>query len=115
MSPKAIPVSARCPIRTAQDLLGGKWTLLIIYQLREGPLRFSDLKKRIPDISEKMLGQELKHLAISQLVLRSSQDGDSPKVTYLLTEAGRNALPVLESLNAFGKSYQRALESRPAE
>ncbi len=112
MKSKAIPISARCPIRTAQELLGGKWTLLIIYQLQEGVLRFSDLKKRIPDISEKMLDQELKHLVLSQLVQRNRQEGDSPKVTYLLTATGRDALPVLESLREFGKSYQHSLGGR---
>ena len=67
-----INVSARCPIRTTLELLGGKWRLLIIHQIGDETVRFGELKRHLPDISEKMLVQELKTLVDYDLVIRHS-------------------------------------------
>ena len=59
MDDTIVNVTLRCPIRTTIELVGGKWKLLILFQLSIRPFRLSELKRQIPDISEKMLIQEL--------------------------------------------------------
>ena len=105
MKPEVIQISARCPIRTTLELLGGKWKLLIIHQLRSEPLRLSTLRQLIPDISEKMLIQELKVLVDSGLVKRTNYGEVPPRVDYALTEKGQIALPLIEEMARFSESY----------
>jgi DNA-binding HxlR family transcriptional regulator len=107
MEYRKINITARCPIRTALELLGGKWKLLIIQQLSTSPRRLSDLKKDIPDISEKMLIQELKTLVDSDLVLRTNHGEVPPRVDYGLTAKGRLALPLIGHLKEFADSYHQ--------
>ncbi len=106
MNDDVIKLTARCPIRTTLELVGGKWKLLILFQLREGALRLSALKKQIPDISEKMLIQELKLLMENQLVQRTNFGEVPPRVEYHLTEKGRNALPLIEAMRDFAIAYE---------
>ena len=103
---KSIVVTARCPIRTTMELLGGKWKLLVLFQLRNGALRTSELKRCIPDISEKMLIQELKTLVIQQLVNRHDFREQPPRVEYSLTEKGKAALPLIEQMKHFATTYE---------
>lgn len=100
-----IKLTARCPIRTTLELVGGKWKLLIIFQLRNGGLRLSELRKRIPDISEKMLIQELKFMVNSDLATRTNYGEVPPKVEYKLTEKGLNALPLIAEMQKYALFY----------
>lgn len=90
----------RCPIRTTLDVVGGKWALLIIQQLRAGPKRFGEITHAIPEISEKMLTQELRHLQQQQLVARADEGH------YQLTAAGELALPLIAAMAEFGRAYE---------
>ena len=99
-------VTARCPIRTTLELVGGKWKLMIIFQLAKNPLRLSELKKAIPDISEKMLIQELKKLVDSQLVTRKNYGEVPPRVSYQLNDIGHKVLPVLFEMKNFATHYE---------
>ncbi len=110
MNEKIIKVTARCPIRTTLELLGGKWKLLIIFQLAEAPLRLSELRRRIPDISEKMLIQELKSLTENHLILRENYGEVPPRVEYSLTDKGKNALPLIGSMRNFAMEYEQKNE-----
>ncbi|PZV87200.1 HxlR family transcriptional regulator [Algoriphagus aquaeductus] len=101
----SIEITPRCPIRTTLELVGGKWKLLILFQLTNGPLRLSILRKSIPDISEKILIQELKTLVESDLVDRKNFGEVPPRVEYALTEKGRSALPLIEEMRKFAASY----------
>ncbi len=95
----------RCPIRTTLELVGGKWKLLILHTLRGGSYRLSELNKLIPDISEKMLIQELKVLADHDLVVRKNHGEVPPRVDYRLTEKGSLALPLVASMKEFADAY----------
>ncbi len=99
-------ITARCPIRTTLELLGGKWRLLILFQLKDGPLRPSEIKRRIPDISEKMLIQELKTLTDNFLVERINYGEVPPRIDYKLTINGQQALPLIDSFKAFADNYK---------
>ncbi len=105
MENQEIKVTSRCPIRTTLEMLGGKWKLLIIQQLAAEAKRLSHLKKDIPDISEKMLVQELKNLADSDLVERINYGEVPPRVEYKLTEKGKFALPLIGHLKNFSDNY----------
>lgn len=107
MQTETIYVAARCPIRTTLELVGGKWKLLILHQLQEKPLRLSALKSLIPDISEKMLIQELKVLVDSDLVRRENFGEVPPRVEYSITEKGKNAQPLIREMVTFAQKYER--------
>lgn len=98
-------VYPRCPIRTTLDLLGGKWRLLIIQQLSLRDARFSELRKAIPEISEKMLVQELHNLHDNWLIDRI-EEGDS-RYSYTLSEKGKLAIPLIEAMKNFGLEYTK--------
>lgn len=98
-------VTPRCPIRTTLELVGGKWKLLIIIQLASEPKRLSKLKRDIPDISEKMLIQELKNLVDSELVIRKNFGEVPPRVEYELTKKGKLALPLIDHMKDFADQY----------
>ena len=102
-------VTAKCPIRTTLDLIGGKWKLLIIYQLRSSSLRFSELKLLIPDITEKMLVQELKLLCDSNLILRTDYQEKPIRIEYQLTQNGQKVLPLIAHIKDFGIAYMQSI------
>lgn len=105
MSPKKI--TAGCPIRTTLEMLGGKWRLLIIHEIGHEPRHYSDLRQAIPDISEKMLVQELKNLIDNDLVERRSHREGRTRVTYALTANGHRALALVEPIRTFGLDYTK--------
>lgn len=84
-----------CATELTLDLVGGKWRTLILAWLKEEPQRFSDLQRRIPGISDKMLTQCLQELQATGLIGRSDNG-------YVLTPAGEGLRPALEALHAWG-------------
>lgn len=91
-----------CPVRKSLELLGGKWTLLILFQINERVIRYGELKRCIPKISEKMLIQELNSLVANKLVSKKSFPEIPPKVEYSLTDLGLKTLPIVDKLATFG-------------
>lgn len=110
MDPTPIHVTPRCPVRTTWELLGGKWRSLLLHQVSDGQARrFSELKQLLPDISEKMLMQELQQLVAAGLLLRSPQMQIPFRVAYTITPLGQQALPVIAAAAAFGQAYEEYL------
>jgi DNA-binding HxlR family transcriptional regulator len=105
MEDRRIYITPRCPIRTTIELLGGKWRLLIMNQLYGHTLRLSELKALIPEISEKMLIQELKVLVDSGLVIRKNYGEVPPRVEYSLSEKGLHVKPLIEQMVIFATQY----------
>jgi len=100
---KTIPTSdTTCPVRKTLGVLGGKWTLLILFQINNRVIRYGELKRTIPGISEKMLIQELKFLVDNKLVSRKSYSEIPPRVEYRLTNLGLKTLPIVDTLAQFG-------------
>jgi DNA-binding HxlR family transcriptional regulator len=91
-----------CPVRKSLFILSGKWRLLILFQINERVIRYGELKKTIPGISEKMLIQELNFLVEHKLVTKKWFPEIPPKVEYRLTDKGLNTLPIVDQLAAFG-------------
>jgi DNA-binding HxlR family transcriptional regulator len=96
-SPRAV-----CPVTAVVDLVGGKWKIPLLWHLQRGPLRYGDLRRAIPGISEKMLGQQLQALAADGLVDRTAYPEIPPRVEYALTERGRTLVPALNALAEWG-------------
>ena len=88
----------KCPVTFTIDKIGGRWKPIIIYNLLTGTKRYSELKKLIPAITEKMLIQHLKQLENDNLVLRNAHPVIPPYVEYSLTETGKELQPVLDAM-----------------
>ena len=99
---KIIQSDENCPVRKSLSILGGKWTLLILFQINERIIRYGDLKRSITGISEKVLIQKLNHLIDHKLVEKKSYPEIPPRVEYRLTKIGLKTLPVIENLAIFG-------------
>lgn len=97
-----------CPVTTAIDVIGGKWKVIILYQLRGKTLRFGELKKIIPKITQKMLSQQLRELEKNKLVIRKVYAEVPPKVEYTSTELAQKLNPALDMLCLWGGEYQKA-------
>jgi DNA-binding HxlR family transcriptional regulator len=96
---------AHCPVRTTLNVLGGKWKLLVLSCLLEGPRRYGELKRLMPEITEKMLIQELRELELDGIVARRVYQQVPPKVEYYLTELGEQVHPLFDSLISWGQGY----------
>lgn len=97
-----LPCDEGCPVKASLKILGGKWTSMIIFQINGDVMRYGELKRAIPGISEKMLIQELNMLVESKLVIRKAYPEIPPRVEYRLTELGLKTLPIIDKLMEFG-------------
>ena len=95
----------KCPVTYTLDRIGGRWKALILYHLSGQARRYSDLKRALPAITEKMLIQQLKELEADKLVARTVKPVVPPHVTYSLTAAGQSLAPVLQAMANWGIEY----------
>lgn len=93
---------ADCPVSYALGIIGGKWSLLVIKEIGLEKRRFGELKRLIPEISEKMLIQELKSLVNFGILNRKAYKEIPPKVEYSLTKNGKSVLPIIDQIKTFG-------------
>jgi DNA-binding HxlR family transcriptional regulator len=89
---------SRCPIEEVMQVISGRWPGLLIYYLKQGTKRFSDLRRDNPTISHKMLTLELRKLEDAGIVARSEFEGYPLRVEYDLTPAGLALVPLLDAL-----------------
>lgn len=94
-----------CPVRTTLNVLGGKWKLLILSYLLDEPRRYGELRRLMPEITEKMLIQELRELESDGIVARTVHQTVPPRVDYSLTEQGQLVRPVFGELVGWGQQY----------
>jgi DNA-binding HxlR family transcriptional regulator len=92
-----------CAMDITMDYIGGKWKTVVLWYLRDKTMRFSELKKQIPDITEKMLSLQLKSLEESGLVKREVFPEVPLRVEYSLTEFGQTLRPVIEAIAKWGR------------
>lgn len=96
-----------CALDVTMSFIGGKWKTVVLWYLRKDKKRFSELKARIPEITEKMLSLQLKDLEKDGIVKRKVYPEVPPRVEYSLTEFGKTLVPVLESIAGWGKDLGR--------
>lgn len=101
-----------CPFATAQRLIQGKWAILILHHLSEGPTRFNELQRKMPKMTHATLSVQLKQLEAEGLVVRTEYPQIPPKVEYTLSEIGKKFSPVLESIQIWGMEYIRYMQSK---
>ncbi len=95
-----------CPVATAVSLIGGKWKLLIVRNLRDRAWRFNELQRDLDGVSQKVLTDSLRQMMDDGLVYRQDYGEVPPRVEYGLTELGREMLPVIDALADFGRYYK---------
>lgn len=94
-----------CPVELALNTIMGKWKALILWQLNKGTLRYSELKKRLPNITDKMLAQQLKELEKDHIIIRKVYPVVPPRVEYSLAEFGQEIQPILKSMQQWGIKF----------
>jgi len=102
--------SYRCFFELTLTVIGGKWKPIILYLLaREGIMRFSDLRREITGVTERMLSRQLRELEQDGLVNREVYKQVPPKVEYSLTKLGGSLIPILMSMREWGVAYEEYL------
>lgn len=97
-----------CPAEMTLDLIGGKWKIILIYNLRKGPKRFGELRRLSPGITQAILSRQLKELEQNHLIKRSVIGRDALSgVEYELTDLGESLKPILHSLIRWGIQNQK--------
>ncbi|MGW7075612.1 winged helix-turn-helix transcriptional regulator [Streptomyces sp. NPDC054871] len=102
-----------CGLDAAIDIMGGKWKGLILFALHEGALRFGELRRAVPGISERMLTLQLREMENSGLVHREVFHQVPPKVEYSLTEFGQSLNTAMMPLGEWGEEHMRRIEAIP--
>lgn len=101
-----------CPYTTAQKILSGKWTLLILYHLSVQTMRFNELQRALPDMTQATLSKQLHMMEENGLIVRKAYNQIPPKVEYSLSEElGQKFLTVLSALETWGNDYINYLKS----
>jgi DNA-binding HxlR family transcriptional regulator len=95
----------KCPFVTAQKIIAGKWAVVILHNLSSKTLRFGELQKLLPDLTQSTLTKQLRSLEEYGLVNRYVFPQVPPKVEYSLTDIGKEFEPVLDSISAWGEKY----------
>ena len=101
------PYHSFCPVNTTLSVIGGKWKVLILYHLIEQTQRFNELRRLLPEITQRMLTLQLRELEQDGLIHREVYPVVPPKVEYSLTEFGRTLLPVINAMHEWGQSYNQ--------
>src|SRR6187399_313174 len=97
--------SATCSVAACAEIIGAKWTALLVHDLSEGPRRFSQLEHSCAGISPRTLSERLRALEDEGIVERHSYAESPPRVEYELTAKGDALLPIIEEMRRFGHSW----------
>jgi DNA-binding HxlR family transcriptional regulator len=109
---KTLAITEQCPMELGLNILGGRWTLRILWQLSKEPVRFRELQRRLRPITTKTLTQQLQTLESQGMVERRVYPASPPQVEYRLSPVGQTILPLLQALCDWGRSYQDAVQPR---
>ncbi len=95
----------KCPYATSQKILSGKWALTLLHFLSEDTLRFNEIQRKLPEITQTTLTKQLRSLEDYGMVIRTVYSQIPPKVEYSLSPMGEDFITVLESLKVWGNKY----------
>ena len=99
-----------CPVATTVQLIGSKWKLLIIRNLRSRPWRFNELKKDLDGISQKVLTDRLRSMEEDGIITRTVYPEVPPSVEYALSPLGESMRPILDAMEQWGNEYKKLLQ-----
>jgi DNA-binding HxlR family transcriptional regulator len=94
-----------CAVAACAEIIGAKWTALLVHDLSEGPRRFSQLERSCSGISPRTLAERLRALEQEGMVVRQSYAESPPRVEYELTEKGEALLPIIDAMRGFGHGW----------
>lgn len=95
-----------CSTEVALEVIGGKWKMMILYNLFEGTRRFGQLRRALPHVTQRMLTRQLRELEEDWLVHREVYAQVPPKVEYSLTEVGASLEPIVRRIDEWGAWYR---------
>ncbi len=98
-----------CPVAFTVDVIGGKWKSLILFHLMSGTKRFNELRRLIPDITQRMLTLQLRELEVDGIIHREIYREVPPKVEYSLTELGSSLAPLVSAMREWGAVHERKI------
>jgi DNA-binding HxlR family transcriptional regulator len=104
-----------CGLEAALDVIGGKWKVLILWNLTKSPRRFGELKRLVTGVTEKVLIQQLKEMEADGLIVRKAYPEIPPKVEYSLSAPGRALQDALKPLCGWGSKHMKQIGSRHLE
>jgi len=104
----------KCPVETALELIDGKWKGVALYHLLGETLRFNELRRRIPQVTQRVLTKQLRELERDGLLTRTVFAEVPPRVEYRLTELGESLKPIILALRQWGADY-RARQDHPRQ
>jgi len=96
--------SPGCPVEATLALIGGKWKGVVLWHLLQGTLRFNEIRRRLPNVTQRMLTNQLRELETDGFIIRTVYPEVPPKVEYSLSERGRSLEPVILALKAWGEA-----------
>lgn len=103
----------KCPYVTSQKVLTGKWSMYILYLLKDGAIRFNELQRQMPvEMTHTTLSRQLKTLEDEGLVIRKEYSQIPPKVEYSLSEIGQKFDKVLDAIGEWGNEYISYMNSK---
>ncbi|MGL5295838.1 MAG: winged helix-turn-helix transcriptional regulator [Culicoidibacterales bacterium] len=94
-----------CSLALGIDIIGGKWKLIILWYLIDGTKRFSEIKRHLPGVTQKMLTQQLRELEAHGIIIRTVYPIVPPKVEYTLSKEGERLIPIVQSLCDWSINY----------
>lgn len=94
-----------CPVEAALEVIGGKWKGVILYHLLSETMRFNQLRRLMPEVTQRMLTRQLRELEADNLISRKVYPEVPPKVEYSMTEYGKTLTPVIYALQAWGLQH----------
>lgn len=98
-----------CPVAFTVDVIGGKWKSLILFHLMSGTKRFNELRRLIPDITQRMLTLQLRELETDGVIHREIYREVPPKVEYSLTELGNSLAPLVSAMREWGAVHEHTI------
>lgn len=105
MAHKRYDCSAGCPVEATLEMIGGKWKGVVLFHLMEGVHRFSELRRKLPSVTQRMLTKQLRELEDAGLVTRTVYPQVPPRVEYSLTDLGQTLRPVIAALKTWGDRH----------
>ena len=108
-----IALADECPEAYASNIIGGQWTLVICSWLLSGKMRFGELRKKLPNITERMLTLQLRKLEEHRIISRTIYAEVPPRVEYELTPIGYALKPVIKALESWGEEHRAVLKNQP--
>ena len=109
-----VPRVQGCSVERTMSLIDGKWKIIVLYKLLRGTLRFNELRRLIPSITQRMLTHQLRELEADGLIVRTVYAQVPPRVEYTLTARGRSLEPVLMAMKEWGDANLSSAEAQAA-